>query len=256
MKITNDTPPFHCPGSPLREVDRVDRTCAGLETLTRGRNLFRSSRLVSWEGDLPLLEDGVYMFSWTRLGSFKNALPSLRDAQDMFYECRELAEFVSDTPMLRYGAHMFHMNQGLRRFESDLSSLRDGQMMFYWCRSLAKLRTNLPSLVKADSMFNKCESLAAFDIPTPRLRNAEWMFYGCRGLRTFRGDLRSLVKARGMFAHCRLDADSVYHIADCINFPQERGEIGIGIAPDIDLADLAPALEELDAKNWNVILSR
>ncbi len=158
-------------------------------------------------------------------------------------------------PRLKYGAHMFHMSQSLRRFDSALSSLQDGEMMFYWCRSLRKLCSNLPSLVKGGSMFNKCESLASFDIPTPKLRNAEWMFYGCRSLRTFRGDLASLARGRGMFTGCKLDVDSVYHIADSICSAKERSEIGIGVADDVDLNELAPALEELDSKNWSVTLS-
>lgn len=256
MKLTNETPPCYCPTSPLRDITKVDHTTAGLEALTRGRGLFRGSRLVSWEGDLPLLEDGVHMFSWSNLERFKGVLPSLYEAGDMFYECRKLIEFASDMPRLKYGAHMFHMSQSLHRFDSDLASLQDGEMMFYWCRSLQKLRINLPSLVKADSMFNKCDSLGSFDIPTPRLRNAEWMFYGCRSLRTFRGDLGSLARGRGMFSGCKLNVDSVYHIADCIRTAEERGEIGIGVAEDVDWNDLSPALAELDSKNWSVSLSR
>ncbi len=86
MKLTNETPPYYCPASPLRDITQVDHTTAGLETLARGRNLFRGSRLVSWEGDLPLLEDGVHMFSWSNLERFKGVLPSLYEAGCMFFE--------------------------------------------------------------------------------------------------------------------------------------------------------------------------
>lgn len=209
MKLTNETPPCYCPASPLRDITKVDHTTAGLEALTRGRCLFRGSRLGSWEGDLPLLEDGVHMFSWSNLERFKGVLPSLYEAGNMFYECRQLIEFASDMPRLKYGAHMFHMSQSLHRFDSDLASLQDGEMMFYWCRSL----------------------------------------------RTFRGDLGSLARGRGMFSGCNLDVDSVYHIADCIRTAEERSEIGIGVAEDVDWNDLTPALEELGSKNWSVSLS-
>lgn len=256
MKITDETPPYHCPASPLRGITKADHTLTGLETLTRGRSLFRGSSLVSWERDMPLLEDGVYMFSWSKLLKFKGALPSLREAQDMFFACRALTSFVSDTPLLKYGANMFHDCRCLKVFDSDLHSLRDGQSMFYVCESLEHLHTHLPSLEKASSMFNHCCSLKAFEVPTPKLREACYMFYSCENLRHFRGDLSSLVKARGMFERCRLDADSVYHIADMLPSLMHRSEIGIGVAEDVDDEMLNPALEEMDSKNWNVAIDR
>ncbi len=103
MKLTNETPPCYCPTSPLRDITKVDHTTAGLEALTRGRGLFRGSRLVSWEGNLPLLEDGVHMFSWSNLERFKGVLPSLYEAGDMFYECRKLVEYISDMPRQLFG---------------------------------------------------------------------------------------------------------------------------------------------------------
>lgn len=257
MKITDETPPHNCPASPLRGITHIDARCAGLETLTRGRSLFRGSSLVAWEGDLPLLEDGVYMFSWShQLTQFTGALPSLREAQDMFYECRELTAFVSDMPLLKYGARMFNSNHRLKVFDSDLSSLQDGESMFYWCKNLEHLRTNLPALTKAHSMFNRCSSLKAFEVPTPKLREAWYMFYGCESLSRFRGDLSSLVDARGMLERCRLDADSVYHIADTLPSLMHRSEIGIGVAEDVDDDMLKAALEEMNAKNWDAVIDR
>lgn len=256
MKITNETPPHNRPGSPLVDITKGDHTLPGLETLTRGRHLFRGSGLVSWERDMPLLEDGVYMFSWTKLNRFKGALPSLREAQDMFAWCSALTSFVSDTPLLKYGARMFNSNHRLKVFDSDLSSLQEGESMFYWCESLEHLRTNLPALNKAHSMFNRCSSLKAFEVPTPKLREACYMFYACENLRHFRGDLSSLLKARGMFEHCRLDADSVYRIADTLPSLMHRSEIGIGVAEEVDDETLKPALEEMDAKNWDVVIDR
>lgn len=142
MKITDETPPYYCPASPLRGITHIDAHCAGLETLTRGRSLFRGSSLVSWERDMPLLEDGVYMFSWSKLLKlFKGALPSMREAQ-------------------------------------------------------------------------------------------------------------------GMFERCRLDADSVYHIADTLPSLMHRSEIGIGVAEDVDDETLKPAPEEMDSKNRDVVIDR
>lgn len=256
MKITDETPPYYCPASPLRGITHIDARCAGLETLTRGRSLFRGSSLVTWERDMPLLEDGVYMFSWSKLLKFKGALPSLREALDMFAWCSALTSFVSDTPLLKYGARMFNSNHRLKVFGSDLSSLQEGESMFYECESLEHLRTNLPALTKAHSMFNRCSSLKAFEVPTPKLREACYMFYGCENLRRFRGDLSSLVNAQRMFERCRLDADSVYHIADTLPSLMHRSEIGIGVAEEVDDEMLKPALEEMDAKNWDVVIDR
>lgn len=257
MKITDETPPYHCPASPLRGITHIDTRCAGLETLRRGRSLFRGSSLVSWEGDLPSLEDGVHMFSWSKLlNRFKGALSSLREAQDMFFTCSALTSFVSDTPLLKYGANMFNSNRRLKVFDSDFHSLKDGQSMFYWCESLEHLHTHLPSLEKASSMFNHCCSLKAFEVPTPKLREACYMFYSCENLRHFRGDLSSLVTARGMFERCRLDSDSVYHIADTLPSLMNRSEISIGVAEDVDDETLKPALEEMDSKNWDVVIDR
>lgn len=256
MKITDETPPYHCPASPLSGITHIDAHCVGLETLTRGRSLFRGSNLVSWERDMPLLEDGVYMFSWTKLKLFKGALPSLREAQDMFAWCSALTSFVSDTPLLKYGARMFLACRRLKVFDSDLSSLQEGESMFYECESLEHLRTNLPALNKAHSMFNRCSSLKAFEVPTPMLREACYMFYACENLRHFRGDLSSFLKARGIFERCRLDADSVYHIADTLPSLMHRSEIGIGVADDVDDETLKPALEEMDGKNRDVVIDR
>lgn len=257
MKITDETPPYYCPASPLRGITHIDAHCAGLETLTRGKSLFRGSSLVTWERDMPLLEDGVYMFSWShQLTQFTGALPSLREAQDMFYECRALTAFVSDMPLLKYGARMFNSNHRLKVFNSDLSSLQEGESMFFWCESLEHLRTNLPALNEAHSMFNRCSSLKAFEVPTPMLRDACYMFYASENLRHFRGDLSSLAKAQGMFERCRLDADSVYRIADTLPSLMHRSEIGIGVAEDVDDETLKPALEEMDGKNWDVVIDR
>lgn len=257
MKITDETPPYHCPSSPLRGITHIDARCAGLETLTRGRSLFRGSSLVTWERDMPLLEDGVYMFSWSKLLKlFKGTLSSLREAQDMFAWCSALTSFVSDTPLLKYGSNMFHACRRLKVFDSDLSSLQEGESMFCECESLEHLRTNLPALTKAHSMFNRCSSLKAFEVPTPKLREACYMFYACVNLRHFRGDLSSLLKAQGMFERCRLDADSVYHIADTLPSLMHRSEIGIGVAEDVDDETLKPALEEMDSKNRDVVIDR
>ena len=217
--------------------------------IVNGSNMFRSTSLESFSGDLSSLVDGSTMFCNTSLASFSGDLRNLVNGSAMFSRS-SLASFSGDLSSLINGTNMFS-NQSLTSFYSELSNLVIGDGMFSGT-SLTSFNRNLNSLVKGSNMFESTP-LTSFSSDLSSLVTGTSMFEST-SLTSFSGDLSSLNDGDNMFKDCSLDTESLLYIADTINTVSYR-KIDIGIGSSTPTAEESEYLTEIHSKGWDVYVN-
>lgn len=114
------------------------------------------NKLDTFEGDMNNVTSSKKMFKdCEQLQTFKsNYLENLSDATEMFYNCYNLLEFDSPSPLpsLSNGNNMFYYTN-ISEFTADLPSLTDGSGMFCECDNLKTFNSMLESLTTYTNMF-------------------------------------------------------------------------------------------------------
>lgn len=124
------------------------------------------TQLTSWNGDLPNLVGGTFMFKGCeKLNSFQGNLDSLQYAIDMF-DGTNIASFSTPMPSLRDAYGMFRDCSNLQSFHTDISHATNTQGMFQGCYNLSAFGWNLNGATgvffestNARAMFKGCSQL-------------------------------------------------------------------------------------------------
>lgn len=124
------------------------------------------TQLTSWNGNLPNLVDGTFMFKeCEKLNSFQGNLDSLQYAVDMF-NGTNIASFSTPMPNLRDAYGMFRDCSNLQSFHTDISHATNTQGMFQGCYNLSAFGWNLNGATgvsfestAARAMFKGCSQL-------------------------------------------------------------------------------------------------
>ena len=184
----------------FQQNPNVIEVYGGLSNLKTGAGMFNECyNLSKVNANLGNLIDGQEMFMSSALSSFTGDLSSLICGYEMFdaynYEIEDSVFAMFNT--------------------TNLDNLQFADYMFAFSL-LTEFTYDLKSLRRADSMFYLNNALKKFCSDTSKLVEAPFMFCDCPQLSDFIGDLSSLAIGQLMFSNCRLNAKSVMYIAETI----------------------------------------
>ena len=144
-------------GTSFHKTNSVTEVTTSLSQLLNGSRMFENHRnLTKFDLDLPSLKIAQNMFASTGITTFNGNLKNLENGNSTFYNT-PLTSFISDLPKCSFTGWMFSSCLKLSKFIIDLPFVYNAKSMFEACFSLQEFRGCLPSLRDARNMFHGCK---------------------------------------------------------------------------------------------------